>query len=319
MSPALDRRELLGAAGATLAAPRPAEGEEIALWPDGPPGGAPAGLEERWVERSRRPDRLDRAVAGVTRPRVVAFPAPRPDGRALLVVPGGGYVRQAYDHEGAAVARRLAAAGMSAYVLLHRLPGEGWAAGALAPLQDAQRALRLVRARAAADRFDPARLGVLGFSAGGHVAGRLATTPEPAYPPVDAADAAPVTPAFAALMYPVATLAPQFAHAGSRRALLGAAPDPAAEARESLARRVTAGTPPTFLVHAADDRSVPVENSLELHAALRRARVPAELHLLERGGHGFGLDLPADAPGALWPDLLLRWSARPPPRPETAA
>ncbi|HWA63049.1 MAG TPA: alpha/beta hydrolase, partial [Caulobacteraceae bacterium] len=285
--------------------------ETVRLWP-GPPPGAPAVLpREEIVDRIRTSGFQDRYVTGIGTPLMTVFRPARPNGAAALVIPGGGYIRVVIDKEGFEVGRRLSSGGVTVFVLRYRLPGEGWADRTRVALQDAQRAVRLIRARATAFGVDPARVAVLGFSAGGHVGASLATRfAETAYAPVDAADALPARPDLSALFYPVMTMAPDFAHAGSRAALLGPSPTPALEAETSPQRHVTAVVPPTFLVHAWDDPSVPVENALQYLTALRAAKVPAEAHLFEEGGHGFGIRLAAGKPAAAWPDLFLAWSKR---------
>jgi acetyl esterase/lipase len=171
--------------------------------------------------------------------------------------------------------------------------------------------MRLIRSRAAGFGIDPRRVAAMGFSAGGHVAASLATRHQAkVYEPVDAADRLDARPDLSSLMYPVIDMARPFAHAGSREALLGASPAPAAEAAYSPHRHVDAATPPTFLIHAWDDPSVPVENSLSCLAALRAAKVPAEAHLFEEGAHGFGIFGARGKPAAAWPDLFLAWAGR---------
>ena len=207
------------------------------------------------------------------------------------------------DKEGYEAAERFAAAGLTVYVMSYRLPGDHWAAGPDVALQDAQRAMRLIRARAGGGP-----VGVMGFSAGGHVAGMLEEKfDKPAYAPVDDADQLSARPDFAVLMYPVATMRDPYVHAGSRTELLGATPNPADETAYSLEANVRPDEPPTFLVQAIDDNSVPVENSLQLAAALRAAKIPVELHLFEVGGHGFGIRYAIGKPAAAWPDLVLAW------------
>lgn len=283
----------------------------IDLWP-GPPPGAPATPPvERTTERSRNPAGNDRVVAGVARPRLAVFRPARPNGASLLVFPGGGYVLMAVDREGYEIGRHLARRGVTVFVLFYRLPGEGWADRADVPLQDAQRAMRLIRARAGEYGLDPARVGAMGFSAGGHLCADLATRfATRIYAPVDAADTLPARPMIAAPIYPVVSMAPAFAHAGSRTALLGANPSAAMEQAHSPDRNVGPDTPPCFLCAAEDDRVVPVDNTLMLHAALRAAKIPVELHLFGEGGHGFGLGGIAGKPGAVWPDLFIAWATR---------
>jgi acetyl esterase/lipase len=196
------------------------------------------------------------------------------------------------------------------FVLAYRLPGEGWAAPADTPLQDAQRAMRLVRARAAAFGVDAARIGVLGFSAGGHLASTLATRHgEAVYRPQDAADGLSARPDFAGLIYPVITMGGDKAEKGSRRNLLGRAPSETAIAARSSERQVDRDTAPCFLVHGMDDKVVPVENSLMMLEALRRNSVRCEAHLFQEGAHGFGVGLPGQG-HAEWPRLFLAWLRR---------
>ncbi len=279
------------------------------------PGGIAPGSErvapgQRIVERSDDPARPDRIITGVTRPHLVVYRPERPNGAALLVMPGGGYRRIVLDKEGSALAPVFAErAGYTLFVLRYRLPGEGHEHARDAPLADAQRALRLIRARAREWRLDPHRIGAIGFSAGGHVAASLGTRYDDAvYAPVDAIDRESARPDFLLLVYPVIDMG-EHAHPGSRERLLGEAPGAANVRAYSLQHRVAAGMPPTFLLHAADDASVPVHNSLRFHEALLRAGVPAELHVYARGGHGFGVRDIAGLPLAQWPDIAIAWMA----------
>jgi acetyl esterase/lipase len=225
------------------------------------------------------------------------------NGSAVIVCPGGGYVRLAMDIEGTDVARMLNSIGVSAFVLKYRMVEYGHPA----PLQDALRAIRLVRSRAAEFAVRPDRIGMMGFSAGGHLAASAATlfdAPEGRTgAPLDATSGRPD---FVALLYPVITLQPPFAHAGSRQSLLGPNPDPMLIQRMSLENAVTKDTSPTFLVHTFEDTAVPLENSLLFYQALRRAGVPAELHLYEKGPHGFGLR-PGLGPTSEWPKRFAEW------------
>lgn len=223
----------------------------------------------------------------------------------MLVIPGGGYGFLSYDNEGLEQAAWLNARGVTAFILQYRLPAEGWGGRALVPLQDAQRAMRTIRAGAARFGIDRARVAVLGFSAGGHLAGSLATRhDEVAYAPADTIDAESARPDYAGLIYPVVSLEAPFTHGGSRDALLGAdAPAPLRHAA-SVEHRVTSGTPPIFLAHAADDDLVPVANSLALFTAMKAADRPTELHVFAEGGHGFGTRLPTSKPASAWPRLF---------------
>ena len=291
-----------------VAPPDPAE--TIRLWPGGAPGGERVMITPRVVERSTDPGFHDRFAQYTTDPILTVLRPERPNGASLLLIPGGGYRWAVVDKEGLDCARVFAAAGVTCFVLRYRLPGDGWAAGPDAPLQDAQRALRLVRARAASDGLDPGRVAVLGASAGGHLAGMLTARADATYAAADAADAVSFRPDLSILLYPVATMADPHVHAGSRRELLGEAPTAEAIERYSLERMDWRGRPPVFLLHAMDDEAVPVENSLSLLAALKAAGVPAEAHLFQEGGHGFGIRLIEGRPAAVWPELALAWAAR---------
>jgi acetyl esterase/lipase len=284
--------------------------ETIPLWPGIPPGGEGVELSLRVEERSPDPEKFHlRALSGIARPVLCRFPAPSPAGAALLIMPGGGHRGLDIDTTIAA-ARRFAQAGISGFVLIYRLPHEGWRNAANVPLQDAVRAMGILRADALRYSLDPERVGVLGFSAGGHLAATLSVRADLSpYAPVDAADRESARPDFAALLYPVITMLPPFVHEASREMLLGRdSPTPAQRAAWSCERLVTRETPPMFLAAAADDADFPVENTLAMFAALRRAHVPSEMHVFESGGHGFGLGSPAQ-PLAAWPDLPLKWCA----------
>lgn len=272
----------------------PDPGETIDLWPDGAPGMPPQPPVEQARERSTDPAYNDRIVLGITRPRMAVFRPARPNGAAVLILPGGGYSWVVVDKEGYEMARLLAAQGITAFVLFYRLPGEGWAAGPDVALSDAQRAMRLIRQ---APGVDPRRVCAMGFSAGGHVCASLLTRFGDAASRPDAA----------ALLYPVVSMSAPNAHAGSRRNLLGAHPSPALERAYSPHLHVPANAPPCFLLHAEDDASVPVANALLLHAALRVRGVACEMHLFPDGGHGFGLRLARGKSVEHWPDLLLAW------------
>jgi acetyl esterase/lipase/mannose-6-phosphate isomerase-like protein (cupin superfamily) len=280
----------------------------IDLWPGPPPGGEGVTLEEKIVERDNPYGLIDRAAHNVMRPVLSVFRPQKPDGSAILIIPGGGYSWVVIDKEGYEGARWFNRQGAIVYVLRHRLPHQGWAAGPDTPLQDAQRAIRLIRSRAQADGVDPKRVMVIGFSAGGHVAGSLATRFNAAvYDPRDAADQLSARPDAAVLMYPVVTMKQGAAHAGSRRNLLGETPTDAQISKYSLETAPPADTPPTYLLHAADDASVPVENSLLFFSALKATNVPAALHIFETGGHGFGLRGLDNDPRHAWPEMVMDW------------
>ena len=229
----------------------------------------------------------------------------RPNGTAILLVSGGGYAHIEAGKESGPAASWLQAQGITAFELVYRLPQEG--GGVAAPFQDGQRAMRVIRARAAEWQIDPARIGILGFSAGAHLAGMTAVQPDAGlYAPVDAIDGVSARPDFAVLLYPVLTMQRPFDTTHAKKQLLGAHPTQAARDALSVELHVDARTPPMFIAQALDDPIAPPENSLLMAAALRRAGVPVELHQFRHGGHGWGLGKPGSEPAA-WPQLLLAW------------
>jgi acetyl esterase/lipase len=249
------------------------------LWPDGAPGAV--GTED------------------VDKPSITFY---LPDsttatGTAVVVCPGGGYRNLAMDHEGKQVAEWLNSLGVAAVVLKYRL-GPRYHHPAM--MQDVQRAVQIVRSRAAELKIARDRIGVMGFSAGGHLASTAATHF------VKDANGVSSRPDFAILCYPVITMKDPFVHKGSRENLLGKNPDPKLIEEMSNETQVTAETPPTFLFHTSDDPGVPAQNSVYFYLALRKAGVPAEMHLFEHGRHGVGL---AQTEPALkiWPSLLENW------------
>ncbi|HUO08240.1 MAG TPA: alpha/beta hydrolase [Phycisphaerae bacterium] len=252
-----------------------------------------------------------------TVPTLDIYLPPEPNGAAVLVLPGGGYTHLATGHEGKDVATFLNGHHVTAFVLRYRHAPRYHNP---IPLEDAQRAMRIVRRNAAEYRIDPKRIGVIGFSAGGHLAATLATAPE--NPDAAATSADPIDrisahPDFAALIYPVITFTDErYVHKGSRTALAGN--DRTLWSELSAENRVTANTPPVFLAHAGPDKTVPVENSILFFEACHRNHVPAELHIFPTGGHGFGMT--KDPALSIWTDLLIHWmsssnwfSPQPPP------
>lgn len=323
----MDRREAigLGLIGATLLSTTagaqtqtmaadgslPGDSREfVPLWPGTPPGGEGVSLMPRFVNGAGADGYPVRSVSRIQTPGLFVYRAARPNGMAILVIPGGGYTSEGMDRGGREVALRFAEAGITAFILRYRLPGEGWQNRADVPLQDAQRAMRLIRANAARYGIDAAKLAAIGFSAGGHVAASLATRAGAAvYAAVDAADSQPAKPIVAGLMYPVVTMGAG-AHGTSREMMMGPSPVPAMVDAYSVERHVPTDTPPCFLCLAADDDVVPpAENSLALYTALRAAKIPTDLHVFEIGGHGFSLHWAAGKPCAAWPELFLTWAA----------
>ena len=282
--------------------------ETIDLWPGIPPG-APLKLPTEQVhERSRLPSYNDRYVLGISRPRMAVFRPSTPNGGAVLIFPGGGYRWVVIDKEGYEMARWLAARGVTAFVLFYRLPAES---GPDAPLADAQRALRIIRHRAASYGVDPGRVCATGFSAGGHVCASLLTRFATAvYSPVDGADRVSARPDGVAPIYPVISMSAPTAHVGSRAELIGEHASKALERKYNPSLHVQSDAPPTFLLHAEDDASVPVANTLMLREALMAARVPVETHLYPEGGHGFGLRLSKGHSVEGWQEVLWAWGVK---------
>jgi acetyl esterase/lipase len=261
-----------------------AEGQILPLWQNGAPGA------------------LGNDDADV--PTMAVYKAQRPNGTAILVFPGGGYGALALVHEGRQWAYWYNAMGITAFVVKYRL---GPRYRHPIELGDAQRAIRTVRARAAEFGVSPDRIGIMGFSAGGHLASTAATHFDAGLAdPKDAIDRASSRPDFLILGYPVISFDPAITHAGSVRNLLGDNPDPKLIENLSNDLQVTARTPPTFLFHTANDAAVPVENSVRFFLALRKAGVPAELHVFENGPHGVGMAL-SDPTLAKWTELLAGW------------
>ncbi len=228
-------------------------------------------------------------------------------GVGVVICPGGGYGDLALDHEGEQVGKWLNSLGVAGFVLQYRHHGSGAGYGHPAPLQDAQRAIRLVRSRAQAWGLDPNRIGILGFSAGGHLASSAATHfDENFYELKDDIDKVSCRPDFAVLIYPVITMLRPYTHQGSVQNLLGRNPDKDLLDKLSNETQVTAQTPPTFLAGTWADTAVPIENSIQFYLALRKAKVPAELHIFEKGGHGTGLGRDGLA-FSDWPRLCAEW------------
>lgn len=278
--------------GATAAT---ADGAVFPLWPEGVPGAKDLGPEKS--EEGR--------FWNVSTPTLTYF-APavdKPNGTAVIICPGGGYVRLSTEREGVQYARWLGTLGVTTFVLKYRMQEFGHPA----PLQDVLRAVRLVRSRAGKFGIDPTRVGVMGSSAGGHLAASAGTLfDHSAGRTGHALDATSARPDFLILMYPVITMDDPAAHAGSRRALLGANPSTNLLELASLEKQVTKATPPTLLIHTQEDKTVPVENSLLFYQALTRAGVPAELYALEKGGHGMGMRAGLGT-SSEWPKRAEEW------------
>jgi acetyl esterase/lipase len=267
-----------------MAQPRPPEPQ--LLWQDGAPG-------------AQGSDDIDKPT--IT-PYVVK--GERATGTAVIVCPGGGYSHLSMEKEGSDVAAWFNSLGVTAFVLKYRL---GPKYHHPIELGDAQRAIRTVRTKAADWGVRPDRIGIMGFSAGGHLASTAGTHFDAGNTSAaDAIDKASSRPDFLILGYPVVSMKPPFAHKGSVNALLGANPDPALIENLSNETQVTAQTPPTFIFQTNADTTVPAENSVQFYLALRKAGVPAEMHVYEHGPHGVGL-APTDEVLSSWPARLAEW------------
>jgi acetyl esterase/lipase len=241
------------------------------LWPDGAPG-------------AKGNDDGDKPSLTIYLPE-----KEKATGAAVVIFPGGGYGHLAMDHEGHQIAEWLNSIGVAGFIVKYRHRNSGAGYGHPAPIQDAQRAIRTVRSRAKEWGVDPCRIGIIGFSAGGHLASSAGTHFNTRYSePVDEIDSCSCRPDFMILMYPVISFTEWYTHKGSRANLLGQNPDKNLVESFSNEKQVTPETPPTFLVHADDDKVVPPENSVAFYLALQKAKVPAEMHIYEKGGHGFG-------------------------------
>ncbi|MFT4855288.1 MAG: acetyl esterase/lipase [Algoriphagus sp.] len=229
-------------------------------------------------------------------------------GQAVVIFPGGGYSILAYDWEGTDFAKWLNSQGIAGIVVKYRLPKSASLTDPKeVPLMDAQRAIRLVRQNASGWNIDPTKVGIMGFSAGGHLASTLSTQySHTVNRTMDAEDALSARPDFSILVYPVITFVNPAIHSGSMKALLGENQTEELKKRFSAELNVTEETPVTFLVHAGDDTGVPVENSLLYYAALRAKGVSASLHVYPKGGHGFAFGM-GKGPVENWRDVLLDW------------
>jgi len=273
--------------------------QEILLWPADHP--ANAGNEAAIVGTDGWMERVTRA------PAITPFlpEADKASGAAVVICPGGGYAGLSMEKEGLEVAKWMQARGIAGVVLRYRCGGGKNQQPV--PLQDAQRAIRMVKSHAAEWNVDPDRVGILGFSAGGHLASTAATMFDDGAPESgDAVERQSSRPAFAVLVYPVISMKEGVTHGGSRQNLLGGNADEQLVERWSSDKQVSDKTPPTFLIHASDDEAVPVKNSLLFYEALVAHKISAELHVYEVGGHGFGM-LRGDRPADKWPEQLEPW------------
>lgn len=274
----------------------------IPLYPDGIPNSKPGPDEEKRVVR----DNGTVIVSGISHPTMTVFipKEPSPTGTAVIIFPGGGYHINAIKHEGLDIAEALNEWGITAFVVKYRIPNDATMINKeIGPLQDAQQAIFTVRKNARKWNIDPSRIGIMGFSAGGHLASTAATHYKKAV--IEKNNEVSLRPDFLVLGYPVISFSDSIGHIGSRNNLLGKSPSPEKIAEYSNELHVTAETPPTFIIHASDDKGVLPANSIAFFERLLKHNVPAELHIYEKGGHGFGMDNPTTEEA--WMNSLKHW------------
>ena len=277
---------------------------QLPLWPQGVPNQVSSAEQEvrehgdiLWITRVQTPDI---SVFLPTKQHAT--------GQAVVICPGGGYSGLAYDWEGTDIAKWLNSKGIAGIVLKYRLPSpEYQKTPRLVPLQDAKQAMRLVRKKASQWNINPDQIGVMGFSAGGHLASTLGTHfDDPEADVEHGLSEISARPDFMVLVYPVVSMADGIANVGSKRNLLGESPSQELQDNYSNELQVSEHTPPTFLVHSSDDEAVPVDNSISFYQALLKNGIACEMHLYPHGGHGYSLALD-DGHLKYWPDLLAEW------------
>lgn len=248
-------------------------------------------------------------ISKVSVPTLIMYtpPAGKANGTAVIICPGGGYGILAIDHEGYSVAKQFNEMGVTAFVLKYRLPNDKIMVDrSIGPLQDAQRAIQMVRSNASKWKISPKRIGIMGFSAGGHLASTAGTHFN--NPVISNSNKISLRPDFMLLIYPVISFQDSLTHSGSKNNLIGKDASETKKTYFSNELQVTKKTPPTFLVHAKDDGAVKADNSILFHQALLKNKVPTDIYLYEKGGHGFGLNNKTSE--VKWMDLLRAWMAK---------
>lgn len=261
------------------------------------PGAIPANNGERY-------DSSNGVVSNVSQPTLsIYLPSKeKANGAAVVICPGGGYAVLVMQNEGHVIAQYLASQGIAAFVLKYRLPNDKIMGDkSTGPLQDAQQAVHVVRQHSQQWNVDPGRVGIMGFSAGGHLASTAGTHFDNSA--VKNQIEGNVRPDFMILVYPVISMTDSLGHGGSRENLLGKNPSVEKIKLFSNELQVTAATPPAFLIHAGDDKAVDVDNSISFYEALRHHHIPAEMHIYPKGGHGFVLKMPVDE----WMSICVKW------------
>lgn len=265
-----------------------AQEKTIFLWEGKIPGEIIVNYEEEEIYKDNELQSTSRVVV----PTITLYTPTetKPNGTSVIIFPGGGYSHLSMNKEGKKVAKWLNSLGITAFLLKYRMPSDlTMRDKTIGPLQDAQEAVRMVRRNAKKWNLDSNKIGVIGFSAGGHLAATLSTNfSEITYESIDNTSARPD---FTILIYPVISMQKEIAHKGSKEKLLGINPSEKLTKKFSCDLNVNADTPKTFIVHATDDQSVPVENSINYYLALKNNKIQCELHRYEKGGHGFGLGL----------------------------
>lgn len=272
--------------------------EQILLWPHIMPD----------TSGSRGAEIISRqgSVSNVSNPRLIVHQPKNPNGTAILVISGGGYAHIELGKESTPVANWLQSEGVTAFELIYRLPQESWKTTQV-PFEDAQRAMRIIRSLAKTYSIDPNKIGILGFSAGGHLAGFTAAEyDKKLYSTTDKIDSQSARPNFTGLIYPVISMLPPNNKTHSLKSILGNSPSTADETAYSLEKLIHAGMPPTFLAQAVDDPISPVDNSYLMNSALIKANIPVAMHIFQTGGHGWGLGKKG-SPVAAWPSLFKDW------------
>lgn len=287
-----------------IIAPVVAQNQIIPLWKADPPNYRETGEVTIW-------DTSDIVqVRNVQKPDIAVFLPSKKNatGEAVVICPGGGYGILSYDWEGSDIARWLNSKGIAAFVLKYRLPGsKSNIIPHKSPLMDAQRAMRMVRSKAPDWNIDPEKIGIMGFSAGGHLASTLSTHYDAGDPTSsDPVEHVSCRPDFSILVYPVISFTGEFQHSGSRKNLVGEDADESLVKYYSNELQVTEDTPPAILIHSDDDGGVPVENSIAYYKALRANKVSSELHIYPYGGHGYSLAI-GQGHLATWPDRVIQW------------
>ncbi|MEJ7768573.1 MAG: alpha/beta hydrolase [Chitinophagaceae bacterium] len=270
------------------------------------PGAIPNSKPGKDQEVTQIRDAKHISISKISRPTYTFFPAPKEsaNGTAMVVCPGGGYMNNAAGHEGYEIAKTLNGMGITAIVLKYRIPNDSTMINKqVGPLQDAQRAIQVVRQHAKEWNVDTNKVGIMGFSAGGHLASTAGTHFKKAW--IDNKENVSLRPDFMVLLYPVISFSDSIAHMGSRNQLVGKEATAEKIKEFSNELNVTSQTPPVFLVHAGDDKTVKVQNSINFYLALLKNKIPAEMHIYPGGGHGFGLDNPTT--NEKWMASLKNW------------